>query len=247
MIVKEIEAKTILSKSQIYDYALNAYVGCQHRCVYCYARFMKRFTGHREPWGTFVDVKINAPELLAREVKKKRKGRVWISGVCDAYQPLEKKYMLTRRCLEILVEQGWPITIQTKSPLVLRDLAILKRSADVEVGFTITTADEKVRRIFEPGAPPVAARVEALGILHREGIRTFVMIAPLLPHAAGLVDRLKGRVDHVLIDRYNYHYADWAYKKHGMTGALDEDFFLEKGEELRAAFEKAGTLCRKLY
>jgi DNA repair photolyase len=247
MIVKEIEAKTILSKSQIYDYALNAYVGCQHNCLYCYAKFMKRFTGHREPWGAFVDVKINAAELLAREVKKKRKGRVWISGVCDAYQPLEKKYMLTRSCLEILVDQGWPVTIQTKSPLVLRDLEILKRSADAEVGFTITTSDEKVRRVFEPGAPPIAKRVEALGILHAEGIRTFVMIAPLLPHAEGLADMLKGRVDHALIDRYNYHYADWAYKKHGMQQAMDEDFFVEQGEELRAAFEKAGISCRKLY
>ncbi len=247
MIVKEIEAKSILSKSQIYDYALNAYVGCQHQCLYCYAKFMKRFTGHREPWGAFVDVKINAAELLAREVKKKKKGRVWISGVCDAYQPLEKKYKLTRRCLEILVEQAWPVTIQTKSPLVLRDLEILKRSEDVEVGFTITTADENVRRIFEPGAPPIAKRVEALGILHKEGVSTFVMVAPLLPHAEGLADMLKGKVDHVLIDRYNYHYADWAYKKYGMTEALDEDFFFEKGEELRAAFEKAGTPCQKLY
>jgi DNA repair photolyase len=247
MIVKEIEAKTILSKSQIYDYALNAYVGCQHECLYCYAKFMKRFTGHREPWGAFVDVKINAAELLAREVRRKRKGRVWISGVCDAYQPLEKKYMLTGKCLEILVQEGWPVTIQTKSPLVLRDLEILKKSADVEVGFTITTADEKVRRVFEPGAPQIAKRVEALGILHGSGIRTFVMIAPLLPHAGGLAAVLKGKVDHVLIDRYNYHYADWAYKKHGMQQAMDEDFFLEQGEALKTAFEKAGVPCRKMY
>jgi DNA repair photolyase len=246
MIVKEIEAKTILSKSQIYDYALNAYVGCQHQCLYCYAKFMKRFTGHREPWGAFVDVKINAPELLAREVKKKQKGRVWMSGVCDAYQPLEKKYQLTRRCLEILVEQGWPITVQTKSPLVLRDLEVLQRSADVEVGFTITTADEKVRRIFEPGAPPIEKRVEALGILHEEGIATFVMVAPMLPGAEALAGMLKGKVDHALIDRYNYHYADRAYKDHGMQEAMDEDFFAEKGEVLRAAFEKAGIPCRKL-
>jgi DNA repair photolyase len=247
MIVREIEAKTILSKSQIYDYALNAYVGCQHNCSYCYARFMKRFTGHREPWGEFVDVKINAPELLAREVRKKKKGRVWISGVCDAYQYVEKKYMLTRRCLEILVEQGWPITIQTKSPLVLRDIDILKRSADAEVGFTITTADEKVRRIFEPGAPAIAKRVEALGILHAEEISTFVMVAPMLPHAEGLAEMLRGKVDHALIDRYNYHYADRTFKKHGMQWAMDEDFFREKGEELRAAFEKAGVPCQKLY
>jgi DNA repair photolyase len=208
---------------------------------------MRRFTGHREPWGAFVDVKINAAGLLGREVKKKRKGRVWISGVCDAYQPLEKKYGLTGRCLEILVEHGWPVTIQTKSPLVLRDLEILKRSADAEVGFTITTADEKVRRIFEPGAPPIEKRVEALGILHAEGIRTFVMVAPLLPHAEGLADMLKGKVDHALIDRYNYHYADRAYKEHGIAWAKDKSFFLEKGEELRDAFEKAGVPCRMLY
>ncbi len=226
---------------------MNAYVGCQHNCVYCYAKFMRRFTGHREPWGSFVDVKINASELLAREVKKKKQGRVWISGVCDAYQPLEKKYMVTRRCLEILVDNGWPVTIQTKSPLVLRDIEILKRAGDCEVGFTITTADEKVRRIFEPGAPPILKRVEALGVLHAEGIETFVMVAPMLPHAEGLAELLKGKVDHALVDKYNYHYADRAYKEHGMQWAMDEDFFLEKGEELRVAFEKAGIPCQKLY
>lgn len=247
MIVNEIEAKTILSKSQVYDYALNAYVGCQHNCVYCYAKFMRRFSGHREPWGAFVDVKINAAELLAREVRRKKKGRVWISGVCDAYQPLEKKYQITRRCIEILADSGWPLTIQTKSPLVLRDIEILKKAADSEVGFTITTADEKVRRIFEPGAPPIAKRVEALGILHAEGISTFVMVAPLLPYAQGLVKMLSGKVDHALIDKYNYHYADRTYKEHGMEWAMSEDYFLEKGEELKAAFEKAGIPCQKLY
>ena len=247
MMIKEIQAKSILSKSQIYDYALNAYVGCQHTCVYCYAKFMKRFTGHRELWGDFVDIKINAPELLAHEVKKKKIGRVWISGVCDAYQPVEEKYMITRKCIEILVEHGWPCTIQTKSPLVVRDIEILKRSVDCEVGFTITTADEKVRRIFEPGAPPIGKRIEALAILHSAGIKTFVMVAPLLPGAEGLVDVLKGKVDHVLIDRLNYHYADLAYKKHGMQGALDDSFFFQKGEDLRTAFEKEGIVCRKLF
>jgi len=247
MIVKEIRAKTILSRSQVYDYALNAYVGCQHNCAYCYARFMKRFTGHREQWGEFVDVKINAAELLLREVRKKKKGTVWISGVCDPYQYAEEKYMLTGRCLEILVESGWPVVIQTKSPLVLRDIGILKRSTDVEVGFTITTADEKVRKIFEPGAPPVEKRIEALGVLHAEGIGTYVMVAPMLPGADRLADMLKGKVDHALIDRYNYCYADRAYKKHGMEQAMTEDFFQEKGGELRAAFEKAGIPCQKLY
>lgn len=212
MIVKEILAKSSLSKSAIQDYALNAYVGCQHNCRYCYARFMKRFTGHAEPWGTFVDVKVNAAELLAREVMCKKKGRVWISGVCDAYQPPEAKHLLTRRCLEILVEHGWPVTVQTKSPLVLRDLEILNRSSEAEVGFSIATADERLRKVFEPGAPPLARRIEALGIIHAAGIPTFVMVAPLLPHAAELAGRLAGKVDRALIDRYNYHYADRTYK-----------------------------------
>ena len=192
LIVKEIHAKTILSKSQIYDFTMNAYVGCSHSCVYCYAKFMKRFTGHREPWGEFADVKVNAPELLSREVKKKKKARVWISGVCDAYQALEEKYGITRRCLEILIDHDWPVTIQTKSPLVLRDIDVLKRSADAEVGFTITTADEKIRRIFEPGAPSIVERAEALASLHAQGIRTYVMVAPMLPGAeelAGLLER----------------------------------------------------------
>jgi DNA repair photolyase len=246
MIVREIKAKTILSTSQVYDYALNAYVGCQHNCAYCYARFMKRFTGHREQWGEFVDVKMNAAELLVREIRKKKKGTVWISGVCDPYQYVEKKYVLTGRCLGVLADNGWPVVVQTKSPLVLRDVGILRTATDVEVGFTITTADDTVRRIFEAGAPPVDKRIDALGILHAEGIRTYAMVAPMLPGAEGLPDKLKGKVDHALIDRYNYFYADRTYKKYGMEWAMDERFFQEKGEELRAAFERAGIPCEKL-
>lgn len=247
MIVRETEAKSILSKSAIQDWALNAYVGCAHDCRYCYARFMKRFSGHAEAWGSFVDVKVNAPELLAREVLRKRRGRVWISGVCDAYQPLERTHRVTRRCLEILVERGWPVTVQTKSPLVLRDLDLLRRAPEAEVGLTVTTAHERIRRIFEPGAPPVARRIEALAALHAAGVRTFVMVAPLLPGAEGLPALLKGKVDRALIDRCNYHHADRTYREHGMQWALTEEFFQEKGEQLRAAFEAAGVPCRKLY
>lgn len=247
MKVREIKAKGILSKSQVYDYALNPYVGCQHGCVYCYAKFMKRFTGHKERWGEFVDVKINSPELLASEVKKKKVGRVWISGVCDPYQQLEKKYMITKRCLEILAEKGWPFTIQTKSPLVLRDIEILKRAKNAEVGFTITTADEKIRKIFEPGASPSKKRIEALEKLHSEKIKTFAMVAPILPGAEGLVSALKSKVEYVIIDRLNYHYADWAYKRYGMQWAMEDSFFSQKGEELRTAFEKEGIPCQMVF
>src|SRR4030066_189661 len=150
MNVKEIQSKTILSTSKVYDYVINPYVGCQHACSYCYARFMKRFSGHKEPWGKFVDVKINAADLLRVEINKKKRAKVWISGVCDPYQPLEAKYRLTRKCLEILARNDWPVVIQTRSPLVLRDVDILKDASNFEVGLTITTADDNIRKLFEP-------------------------------------------------------------------------------------------------
>jgi DNA repair photolyase len=247
MMIREITSKSVLSASRVQDYALNPYVGCQHKCHYCYAKFMKRFTGHREAWGDFVDVKINAPGLLAREIAKKRVGRVWVSGVCDPYQPLEKRYLLTKRCLEVLLAREWPVTIQTKSALVLRDLEMLKRFPDVEIGFSLATADDKIRRIFEPGAPPIPERIDALATLHAAGIRTFAMIAPLLPGAEALADLLAGTVDHALVDRLNYHYADWVYTKYGMQWARSDSFFLQRGGELTEALGKKGIDCCRLY
>ena len=145
MIVKETQPKTILSVSKIYPYVINPYTGCQHNCSYCYARFMRRFTGHKEPWGQFVDVKVNAPDLLNHEITRKKPDRVWVSGVCDPYQPVEAKYKLTRQCLEILAEHAWPVTVQTRSPLVLRDIDILQKGKDFEVGLSITTGDDEIR------------------------------------------------------------------------------------------------------
>ncbi|MDO9230583.1 MAG: radical SAM protein [Syntrophales bacterium] len=247
MIVREIFAKSVLSKSQIYDYAINPYVGCSHSCRYCYAAFMRRFTGHKEKWGEFVDIKINVPELLAREIKRKRMGRVWVSGVCDPYQAAEKRYKLTGRCLEILLENQWPVTIQTKSSLVLRDIKILEKSKNIEVGFSITTADERMRKIFEPGAPPIKERINALKVLHSKGIKTFAMIAPILPGAEGLVEELADKVDHILIDRLNYFYATRIYMENKMEWAKEEPFFIQESNELRRKFEERGIAVRVLF
>lgn len=247
MIIREIFVKSILSKSQVYDYALNPYVGCSHACRYCYAAFMKRFTGHRERWGEFVDVKINAPELLVQELRKKRMGRVWISGVCDPYQPLEKRYELTRRCIEVFLDKSWPVTVQTKSSLVLRDIEILEKMKDVEVGFSITTADEKIRKLFEPGASPIHKRISALDALHSKGIRTFVMIAPLLPGTEGLVEKLSGKVDYVLIDRLNYSYANRVYRENKLEWAREDSFFVQKGQELKEEFKRKDIPVDVLY
>ncbi|MGA9398372.1 MAG: radical SAM protein [Anaerolineaceae bacterium] len=240
MIIQEIQSKTILSVSKVYPYVINPYSGCQHACSYCYAHFMKRFTGHREPWGQYVDVKVNAPDLLKREITRKKIGRVWISGVCDPYQPLEGKYKLTRQRLEILAENNWPVVVQTRSPLILRDLDILKIGGDFEVGFSITTADDGIRKLFEPAAPPINDRLKALDELHRAGIRTYAMIAPILPNAEGLAEILKGKIDYVMLDRMNYHYADWVYRKHGLEDKMTDGYFYQMERTLTSAFEKQG-------
>lgn len=247
MKIKEIYAKSVLSKSQVYDYALNPYVGCSHACRYCYAVFMKRFTGHWETWGSFVDVKINAPQLLAKEIMKKRMGRVWVSGVCDPYQAAEKKYRLTRQCLEILLGNGWPVTIQTKSALVLRDSDILQKSEEVEVGFSISTADEAMRKIFEPGASPIGERISALKSLHAEGIKTYAMIAPILPGAERLAGELAGAVDYVLVDRLNYRYANRIYRANKMEWAIEDRFFTQQGDALKKGFEREGIPAQVLF
>jgi DNA repair photolyase len=247
MNVKEIQSKTILSASKISDYVINPYVGCQHGCLYCYACFIKRFSGHKEPWGKFIDIKSNAANLLRVEIKKKKRGTVWVSGLCDPYQPLERKYGITRNCLEILADNDWPVVIQTRSPLVLRDMDILKRARHFEAGLTITTADERIRNLFEPDAPPIKERLDALGELHRAGIKTYAMIAPMLPGAEGLVEELNDKVDYIIVDRMNYHYADWIYRKYGLEDRLSDTYFQSTARAFTSACGKYGIDCNVVF
>jgi len=104
-----------------------------------------------------------------------------------------------------------------------------------------------MKKIFEPGAPPISKRIEALANLHSEGIRTFAMIAPILPGAERLVSILKDKVEYMILDRLNYHYADWAYKKYGMQWAMEDNFFSQKGEELMMALEREGISCQIVF
>jgi len=139
------------------------------------------------------------------------------------------------------------VAVQTRSPLVLRDLDLLAAAPSLDVTVTVTTADDRVRRLFEPQAPPVTARLRALARLHRAGVRTVAMIAPLLPGAERLPEALAGLVDEVLVDRLNYHYADRVYARHGLQGARQEAFFRETAAALAAAFAARSVPCRVLF
>jgi DNA repair photolyase len=248
LLIREKRVKSILSKSGIpgVDYCLNPYVGCAHGCKYCYATFMKRFTGHTEPWGTFVDIKMNAPEVLQRQLKRTARGYVMLSSVTDPYQPLEKEYGLTRRCLEILLKHQFPVGILTKSPLGLRDLDLIRQFDDIEVGMTITTEDEGIKKIFEPQAPPIAARIQALKELHDQGVSTYAFIGPLLPqNPESLAEKIGPHVDSVLVDRMNYlNKTIGLYRRHHLSEWVENDFIDEILHRLRAGFSgKEVNIC----
>jgi DNA repair photolyase len=248
--VTEVRAKSILNKSKIFDYCVNAYTGCQVNCRYCYARlFMRRYSGHSEPWGAFVDVKVNAPELLRKQLARAKRGTAWLSSVCDPYQPLEAVYKLTRQCLVELAERQFPVNIQTKSALLLRDLDVFEKFEEIEVGMTITTDDEKLAQVFEPGASAVRERIMALERIHTRGIRTFVFIGPLLPgNPEKLVAALEGKVDKVLIDRMNYlETIKGFYLKLGLAPAMTDRFFRDQARRLAAETAKRRLACEILF
>ncbi|PIN78590.1 radical SAM protein [Candidatus Woesearchaeota archaeon CG_4_10_14_0_2_um_filter_33_10] len=186
MKIYEIKAKSILHKTKIpgADFAINHYSGCQHACIYCYARFICRWRRKNERWGDFVDVKINAPELVAEESKNK-KGTIILCTTADPYQPIEKKYKLTKKVLQNL-NKNMKLSILTKSDLITRDIDLFKRFKNCELGLTITTLDENIKKIFEPFSPSSNARLEALKKLKKEGFYTYAFIGPILPYLTNL-------------------------------------------------------------
>jgi len=174
------KCKSALNKSRLYglDYTINPYFGCHHACIYCYVPSLLKISydefKNAEP-------KENMVAILRKEIRKKKAGIVGISTATDAYQPLERKYGITREILKLLQEYRFPIDIQTKSPLVLRDADIIKKFDYATVGITITTLNEEIARKWEPFAPPPSKRLEAAGRLAKGGINTYIFLGPIFP------------------------------------------------------------------
>lgn len=251
MITREIFVKSVLTRTGIegYDYCINSYVGCAHGCRYCYATFMKRFTGHMEPWGEFVDVKVNAPEVLRRQLRRARKGSILIGTVTDPYQPAEKHYRITQGCLEALLERQLPVRILTRSPLCVRDLELFKKFEDISVGLSVTTDQEVVRKIFEPNSPSIQSRIKALKILHDEGVTTYAFIGPMLPlNPTSLSEMLVGIVDEVLVDRLNYsNKVKGLYRTAGLAPYLEDTYFIQTASILKESFEMKGIPVSAIF
>ena len=205
MKVSAIKAKSILVKSNLpaSDYVANPYGGCPHQCRYCYACFMKRFTGHDEDWGTFLDVKDYESDKLPKSLTGKT---VLLSSVTDPYNPYEAKFHKSRAVLELLRETGAHIEILSKSDLMVRDLDLLRQIPDLSVGISLNTLDDGFRKDMEPGAPSVQRRLNALKTLHDAGIRTYLFISPIFPYITdirALIEAVNGSVDQICFENLN--------------------------------------------
>ncbi|MGQ9597315.1 MAG: radical SAM protein [Thermoproteota archaeon] len=214
--IREVECRSLMNKSALADYCINPYVGCQHGCRYCYAAGITfRFRKRKEEWGSFLDVKVNAIEVLRREIKKRKIGKVYMSSLTDPYQPAEKKYELTRGILEMLMDKNFPAVVQTKSDLVIRDMDVLRRNRANEVGVTVVTMDEKVNRVFEPFSSNPEKRLEAVRLAKENGLKTYIFFGPILPFLSDvnmeeMLSRFKeSGADYVYVDRLNLRPMVW--------------------------------------
>lgn len=180
IIEKKINVRDYLTKSNLpdSDFVINPYVGCPHGCKYCYASFMKRFTGHKEEWGTFIDIKQCDKPINKKKIAGKS---IFLSSVTDCYNEFEKKYCITRRILEQLLDVDCQITISTKSSLILRDVDLLRQLKNLKVACSVNTLDERFRSDMDKGSL-ITERLEALKILHDSGIYTILFMSPIFPY-----------------------------------------------------------------
>lgn len=262
MKIREIECRSAIGKCGFPGggFAINPYVGCSHNCLYCYARFMRRFTNHTEPWGTFVDVRVNVAAVLQRQLKsaKYKEGPIYVGTVTDPYQPVENKYRLARQILSLLKDYGAPVSLLTKSDLVLRDVDLLRQFREVDVNFTITTLDERWKRLTEPGSPTVSRRLAAARRLTAAGIPVNVMVGPYWPFftdAAALFKKFQAvGVQQVFAESFNSVGGNWTGVEAMMRRAYPEllpklkgvifdrqkfaDFYDEQAEKIKNLSQK---------
>ena len=180
IIKKEIQVKDYLTKSNLpaSDYVINPYIGCTHGCKYCYASFMKRFTGHKEEWGTFIDIKRCDKKINTKKLENKT---VFLSSVTDCYNQLEEKYKITRRILKELINVNCNLNISTKSKLILRDIDLLKQMKNLTVSMSINTLDENFKNDMD-NASPIKERLNTLREFHDNGIYTVLFMSPIFPY-----------------------------------------------------------------
>jgi DNA repair photolyase len=187
-----------------FDWTCNPYLGCSFGCTYCYAMFLPQNRRPREEWGKWFQAKINALELARKHAPKLAGKAVYLSSVTDPYLPAERSLCLTRGILEEMVSHQPRLLIQTRGPLVVRDLDVLTRFHSVRVNVSIPTDSEKVRQAFEPKAPPLERRWQALAEIKATGVATGICVTPMLPleNPAAFARRIVEFAPDVVVTQY---------------------------------------------
>ena len=237
-----VQTKSIMTKSNapLGGYSVNPYVGCPHACRYCYASFMKRFTGHTEDWGTFMDVK-EWPAII--HPRKYAGQKVIVGTVTDGYNPLEEKFGKTRLLLEQLKDSGADILICTKSDLVLRDLDLLQeinKRNQLTVSWSVNTLDEDFKNDMD-AAVSIERRLAAMKQVYDAGIRTVCFISPVFPGITdieAIFERAKDQCDLVWLENLNLR---GGFKKTIM------DYIAEKHPELKPLYDEIYTKHNRSY
>lgn len=247
--VAEVIAKTILTPQKVgslsghYNYTLNPYAGCAFSCSYCYVPKFPNARHDFTEWGKWIEVKVNAPELIRAERNKVFGSKIFFSSATDPYQYLELRYRLTRKCLEELLRyHPAKVNMHTRSHLMLEDLELLKAFGDrLSVGVSFTTDIESVRREFEPVAPSLSRRLQLIESLANAGIDVYASLSPLLPcDPTNLVSLLAPHVRSIWVDSMGslevntrpellQKYADF----------FDESNYVRVQNEVLTAFEQS--------
>ncbi len=262
--VQEIRCKHLLHRTgaSFAQYTLNPYVGCGFGCSYCYVPVLRAKRGQEgaDTWGRWVQVKVNAPDVIRREMLDvPRDAHILIGSATDAWQPVEKRYRVSRGVLYELSFYPNRVTILTRSPLLLRDIDLLRRFEQVSVHISVPTVDEQVRRVFEPHAPAVAGRVELTRRLLSAGIRTTWAWCPFLPGVENTPEQIReyvrtakqAGVREVWVGRINYwsalqdRYKALVRRYRARAGWTPRLLMREETEQMvREECEKAGIICR---
>lgn len=251
-IIREIEVQSVMTKSSlpVGGFSVNPYVGCPHACKYCYASFMKRFTGHTEPWGTFLDVKHWKPITNPHKYDGQR---IVIGSVTDGYNPYEEEFCRTRRLLEELKGTNAEIMICTKSDLVLRDLDLLKKFPKVTVSWSINTLDEQFRTDMDR-AVSIERRIEAMKKVYEAGIRTVCFVSPIFPgitDVKSIIGRVRDFADLIWLENLNLRgqfkgtIMSYIRENHPDVYALYDEIYNKKRMDYWESLEKEISMFAK--
>ena len=247
VIEKHIQVNDYVTKSNLpaSDYVINPYVGCPHGCKYCYASFMKRFTRHKEDWGTFIDIKQCSKKINTKKLENKS---VFLSSVTDCYNKFEEKYELTRNILKQLVHVDCELNISTKSKLILRDLDLLKQMKNLTVSMSINTLNENLKNDMD-NASSISDRLNTLKELHNNGIRTVLFMSPIFPYITDfkkIIDiskdyideywfenlNLRGSYKQTILDYIKLKYPSLTRKYDDIYNKKDKNYWVELSKEI---------------